>query len=73
MNEEQRIEKLIALRDAIESTNGKLIIEECQRYMVEVASKPNSNAEWVKGIGLLLNQLKSIDGEYQRLYDKHSK
>lgn len=72
MNEEQRIEKLIALRDAIESTNGKLIIEECQRYMVEVASKPNSNAEWVKGIGLLLNQLKSIEEECRKLLSKQS-
>lgn len=65
--------KLILLRDAIESESGKLILDECRRYMVEVASMTNSNAEWVKGMGLLINRLQSIDNECKKLYDKNGK
>lgn len=70
MDEAKKQKELVALRDSINSNDGKRILDECQRYMVETGSRQNSNAEWIKGMALLINRLKSIDDECQRLYNK---
>ena len=62
--------KLIRLREAISSEDGQLIINECHRYMVEISAMSNSDAEWIKGMGLLVNRLLSIDEECQRLNNR---
>ena len=61
--------KLILLREAISSESGQLIINECHRYMVEMSAKSNSEAEWIKGMGLLVNRLLSIDEECQKMFN----
>ena len=62
-------DKLIRLRDAISSESGQAIIDECYRYMVEMSAKGNSNSEWIKGMGLLVNRLLSIDEECQKMFN----
>lgn len=63
-----KMEQLVRLRDAVASPDGQAIVKECYRFIVEVASKSNSNAEWVKGMGLLVNRLLSVDQECRQLF-----
>lgn len=62
-------DKLIRLRDAISSDSGQAIIDECYRFMVEMSAKGNSNSEWIKGMGLMVNRLLSIDDECQKMFN----
>lgn len=62
-------DKLIRLRDAISSDSGQAIIDECYRFMVEMSAKGNSNSEWIKGMGLMINRLLSIDDECQKMFN----
>jgi hypothetical protein len=62
--------KLALINEAINSNNGKMIIEFIKEYMVELASHQNSNAEWLKGIGMSLGRLNDLQTEYQNLKSK---
>lgn len=62
-------EQLIRLRDAVASPDGQAIVNECHRFMIEVASRSTSNAEWIKGMGLLINRLLSIDAECRQIFN----
>lgn len=62
-------EQLIRLRDAVASPDGQAIVNECHRFMIEVASRSTSNAEWIKGMGLMVNRLLSIDDECQKMFN----
>ena len=37
--------------------------------MVEMSAKSNSEAEWIKGMGLMVNRLLSIDDECQKMFN----
>ena len=52
---------LIELRDLMQSEKGKLLLEYLAGYMVEMSVKSNANAEWIKGMGMLINRLKEVD------------
>lgn len=64
-----KMEQLIRLRDAVASPDGQAIVNECHRFMIEVASRSNSNAEWIKGMALMINRLLSIDDECQKMFN----
>ncbi len=52
---------LIELRDLMQSERGKLLLEYLSAYMVEMSVKSNANAEWIKGMGMLISHLKEVD------------
>jgi hypothetical protein len=41
--------------------------------MIETASKGNANAEWIKGMGMLINHLKEVDELCQRKFNNERK
>jgi hypothetical protein len=59
--------KLALIDEALNSNHGKMIIDLIKEYMVELASHSNSNAEWVKGIGIALARLNDLQKEYRNL------
>lgn len=65
-----KLEDLIRLRDAVASPDGQKILGECRRFMVEVACRSNSNAEWIKGMGLLIGQLDTIEDRCRKLNEE---
>lgn len=58
--------KLALLNEAITSPHGQTVINIIKDYMVEIANHPSSNAEWLKGIGIALGKLETIQKEYQK-------
>lgn len=68
--DKDKLQHLIFLRDAIGSPQGLMIMEEACRYMVEVGSRPNSNAEWIKGMAMLIDRLKSVESECRRINEE---
>ena len=62
--------QLAIINDALNSSQGKMIIELMKAQMVELANHPQSNAEWLKGIGIALGKLESLQKEYQTLKSK---
>ena len=39
--------------------------------MIETASKTNANAEWVKGMGMLINHLKEVDELVKKQFERN--
>lgn len=68
--DKDKLQHLIFLRDAISSAQGLMIMEEACRYMVEVGSRQNSNAEWIKGMAMLIDRLKSVESECRRINEE---
>lgn len=58
---------LIDLREFLRSEKGELLLGYLTDFMVETSVKTNANAEWVKGMGMLINHLKEIDGLCRQL------
>ncbi len=52
---------LIELRELLQSEKGKLLLCYLTDYMVEMSVKSNADAEWIKGMGMLINRLRQID------------
>ena len=59
--------ELIELREFLISDKGKLLLCYLTDFMVETSSKANANAEWIKGMGMLIKHLKEIDNTCQKL------
>ncbi len=58
---------LIELREFLRSDKGRLLLCYLTDFMVETAAKANTNAEWVKGMGMLINHLNQVDSECRKL------
>ena len=52
---------LIELRESMQSEKGKLLLCYLTDYMVEMSVKANADAEWIKGMGMLINRLRQVD------------
>lgn len=61
------MKKLIELREFLSSDKGQVLLSYLTDFMVETSSKCNMNAEWIKGMGMLINHLKEIDKKCQNL------
>ena len=58
---------LIELREYLRSAKGRLLLCYLTDFMVEVSNRSNSNAEWIKGMGMLINHLNEIDEKCRQL------
>lgn len=58
---------LLAIRELMRSEKGEMLLRYLMDYMVEVASRGNSNAEWIKGMGMLISRLQKVDEECRQL------
>ena len=67
------MDKLILLREFLDSDGGRLLLCYATEYMIETAAKPNANAEWVKGMGMLINHLNEVDKLCQQKFNKNRK
>ena len=47
--------ELIELREFLRSDKGRLLLCYLTDFMVEVSNRSNSNAEWIKGMGMLIH------------------
>jgi hypothetical protein len=61
------------LRDFLNSEGGRQVLSYATEYMIETASKGNANAEWIKGMGMLINHLKEVDELCQRKFNNERK
>lgn len=66
-------EDLIDLREFLKSKGGRLILCYACDFMIETSSKSCANAEWVKGMGMLINHLKEVDELCQQKFNRNRK
>ena len=59
--------ELIELREFLLSDKGKLLLCYLTDFMIETASKSNTNAEWIKGMGMLIKHLNEIDEKCRKI------
>lgn len=59
--------ELIELREFILSDKGKLLLCYLTDFMIKTSSKANTNAEWIKGMGMLINHLHEIDEKCRKI------
>lgn len=57
---------LIELREFLRSDKGRLLLCYLTDFMVETSIKSGANAEWIKGMGMLINHLNTIDEKCRR-------
>lgn len=60
------------LYHAMQSKDGRKILEFCVGYMID-SSNSNMNAEHIKGIGLLLSELKDVEQKFNKEQQKKDK
>lgn len=58
-------DKLALLNEALCSGDGETVINLIRDYMIEISAAKNSNAEWVKGMGMALDYLNQIKRDYR--------
>lgn len=63
--------ELIELRDFLHSDRGRLLLRYLTDFMVELSIKSTTNAEWIKGMGMLINHLNGIDEKCRKLNDQN--
>lgn len=59
--------ELIELREFLQTDKGRLLLCYLTDFMVETSVKGNANAEWIKGMGMLINHLKEVDEKCRQL------
>ena len=59
--------ELVELREFLSSDKGRLLLCYLTDFMIEISVKSNANAEWIKGMGMLINHLKEIDQKCRNL------
>ena len=52
---------LIELREFLKSGKGRLLLSYLTDFMVEMSVKGNVNAEWLRGMGMLIHHLEEVD------------
>lgn len=52
---------LIELREFLHSRTGQFLMDYLHGYMVETSVKNGANAEWIKGMGMMIDHLKKVD------------
>ena len=65
------MDKLILLREFLNSDGGRQVLSYATDFMIETASKTNANAEWVKGMGMLINHLKEVDELCKKQFERN--
>ena len=63
-------EDLIDLRNFLKSKGGELVLRYAADFMIESSSKSSANAEWIKGMGMLINHLKEVDELCQKKFNR---
>lgn len=63
-------ERLAWLNEAVQSEHGKRLVAYMQDVMIETASFQNASAEWVKGMGILINRIKRIEQDFKKELEK---
>ena len=58
---------LIELREFLASDKGRLLLCYLTDFMIEISTKSNTNSEWIKGMGMLINHLKEVDEKCRKL------
>lgn len=61
------MQELVELREFLSSDKGRLLLCYLTDFMIETSIKCNGNAEWIKGMGMLINHLKEIDQQCRNL------
>lgn len=59
-------DNLARLNEAVTSPQGQEIINYMCEYMIDMASKSGANAEWIKGMGMLIFHVKDIEQQFLR-------
>ena len=59
--------ELVELREFLSSDKGRLLLCYLTDFMIETSIKANADAEWIKGMGMLINHLKEIDKKCRNL------
>lgn len=62
--------RLALLNEAVQSEAGQRLLAYMQEVMVETAAAGKSNAEWVKGMGMLISCVKGIGQEFEKERNK---
>lgn len=65
-------DRLILIRDTINSESGRQVLSYATEFMLDVASRPGSNAEWVKGMGMLISHLKEVDMACKNKFERNN-
>ena len=61
------MQELVELREFLSSDKGRLLLCYLTDFMIETSAKCNVNAEWIKGMGMMINHLKEIDQQCRNL------
>lgn len=64
------MDSLIILREFLKSEGGRQVLSYATEFMIETASRANANAEWVKGMGMLINHLNGVNELCQKKFSK---
>ena len=64
------MDKLALLNEAVQSDAGKRLLVYMHDVMVETAAMANSNADWVKGMGMLISRIKMIEQDFKKELNK---
>lgn len=59
--------EMFELREFLQSETGKLLLRYLTDFMIETSAKANTNAEWIKGMGMIINHLTEIDEKCRNL------
>ena len=62
----------LALREAVHSDSGRVLLQAAAAYMVDLSAQKNANPDWIKGIGMLIHHLNETDRRLDRLRGRSS-
>lgn len=57
---------ILLLREFLHSDKGQWLLSYLTDFMVECSLKTNMNAEWIRGMGMMIHHLKQIDEQCRR-------
>lgn len=52
---------LIVLREFLHSQTGQMLLQYLSDFMIETSVKANADAQWLKGMGMMIDHLKKVD------------
>lgn len=54
---------LIELREFLNGHTGQFLLSYLCDFMIETSVKSGANAEWIKGMGMMIDHLKKVDAK----------
>ncbi len=64
------LEEQLAVREAWESPQGRVLQRESLKFLVQLAKQTGVQAEWLRGIGLLMAHLDDTRERLERLKER---